>query len=93
MFSQIKDIKHIERDFRSVSWIQNLYFLEHDHVAYQIEGDTTLKLYVEMFQKLFSSLSLRGWGFAMARYRLPLPVRPVMSVFHLGTKENYNMLS
>ena len=46
VFSQIKDMKHIELDFHSVagpcpmggSWVKN-YFTEHGHVAYQIEGD------------------------------------------------------
>ena len=51
VFSQIKDIKHIERDFHSVAlfmpkgwdlgfWGIKIKFSEHGHVAYQIEeGD------------------------------------------------------
>ena len=55
MFSQIKDTKHIRRDFYSVAWVmpQGWYlgalgvgaqgskkiFFKHAHVAYQIDGD------------------------------------------------------
>ena len=48
MFSQIKDIKDIERYFHSVAWVmwdfvvlggQKCSFSEHGHVAYQIGGD------------------------------------------------------
>ena len=51
MFSQIKDIKHIEQDFHSVAWFMSqgwdlgmhggpkFSFSEHGHVADQIEGD------------------------------------------------------
>ena len=47
MFSQIKDIKHIERDFHLVAWVmpqgvlggQKFKFSEHCHVAYKIERD------------------------------------------------------
>ena len=51
LFSQIKDIKHIEQDFHSVAWVmpQGWYlgelgggskfnFSKHGHLAYQIEG-------------------------------------------------------
>ena len=52
VFSEIKDVKHIKRDFHSIAWVQgvglwvagvprgtNEFFFEHGHVAYQIEGD------------------------------------------------------
>ena len=51
MFSQIKDIKHVKRDFYSVASVmpqgwdlgvlgcQKFNFSEHGHVAYEIEGD------------------------------------------------------
>ena len=54
MFSQIKDTKHIRRDFYSVPWVMpqgsdfgalgvprgsNNFFFKHGHVAYQIDGD------------------------------------------------------
>ena len=51
MFSQIKDIKHINKDFHSVTWVmpqlwdlgelggQKFNFSKHGHVAYQIEGN------------------------------------------------------
>ena len=50
MFSQVNDIKHIEHDFLSVSWVmikqwdfgvlgcQNFNFSEHGHVAYKLKG-------------------------------------------------------
>ena len=54
MRSQIKDTKHIRREFHSVAWImpqgwdlgrcgcpggQKIYFFKHGHVVYQIDGD------------------------------------------------------
>ena len=54
MFSQIKDTKHIRRDFYSVAWVMpqgwdlgelgvprgsKSFFFKHGHVAYQIDGD------------------------------------------------------
>ena len=53
MFSQIKDIKHIQRDFYSVAWFMpqgvdlgmlgsKIKFFEYGHVAYQIEGNDEL---------------------------------------------------
>ena len=52
VFSQIKYIKHIKRDFHSISWVMPQgwdfgalgypmapFFFEHGHVAYQIDGD------------------------------------------------------
>ena len=45
-FSQIKDIKHIKRNFHSVTWVMPqgwnlgvLWFSEYGHVAYQIKQD------------------------------------------------------
>ena len=53
-FSQIKDIKHIKQDFHSIAWLMpqgwdfgalgvprgtKQKFFEHDHVAYQINGE------------------------------------------------------
>ena len=52
--SQVKDTKHIRRDFHSVAWVMpqgwdfgalgvtrgvNFFFFKHGHVAYQIYGD------------------------------------------------------
>ena len=52
--SQLKDAKHIRRDFYSVAWVMpqgwdfgalgvprgsNNFFFKHGHVAYQIDGD------------------------------------------------------
>ena len=54
VFSQMKDTKHIRRDFHSVAWVMpqgwdfgvlavprwsKKYFFKHGHVAYEIEGD------------------------------------------------------
>ena len=54
MFSQMKDTKHIRRDFYSVAWVMpqgwdlgvlgvprgsKNFFFKHGHVAYQIDGD------------------------------------------------------
>ena len=54
VFSQMKDTKHIRRDFHSVAWVMpqgwnfgvlavprwsKIYFFKHGHVAYQIDGD------------------------------------------------------
>ena len=55
MFSQIKDKKHIRRDFHSVAWVmlqgwdfgaifgcpggQKKFFSKHGNVAYQYDGD------------------------------------------------------
>ena len=54
VFSQMKDTKHIRRDFHSVSWVMppgwdfgglgvprgsKKIFFKHGHVAYQIDGD------------------------------------------------------
>ena len=54
VFSQMKDTKHIRRDFYSVTWVMpkgwdfgalrvprgsNNFFFKHGHVAYQIDGD------------------------------------------------------
>ena len=54
VFSQMKDTKHIRRDFYSVAWVMpqgwdfgalevpkgsNDFFFKHGHVAYQIDGD------------------------------------------------------
>ena len=54
VFSQMKDTKHVRRDFHSVAWVmpqgrdfgalgcsggQTLLFFKHGHVAYQIDGD------------------------------------------------------
>ena len=51
VFSQMKDRKHIRRDFLSVPWVmlqgwdfgvprgQKLFFFKHGHVAYQIDKD------------------------------------------------------
>ena len=54
VFSQMKDTKHIRRDFYSVAWVMsqgwdfgalgvprgsNIFFFKHGHVAYQINGD------------------------------------------------------
>ena len=53
MFSQIKDTKHIRRDFHSVPWVMpqgwdfgalgvprgSIFFFKHGHVVYQIDGD------------------------------------------------------
>ena len=54
VFLRLKDIKHIRRDFYSVAlvmpqhspriglrgaWGSKMYFAEHVHVAYHIEGD------------------------------------------------------
>ena len=54
VFSQIKDIKHIKRDFHSIAWVMmpqgwdfgalgcpwgQHFIFEHGHVAYQIDGD------------------------------------------------------
>ena len=54
MFSQMKDTKHIRRDFNSVAWIMpqgsdsvalgvprgsDIIFFKHGHVAHQIDGD------------------------------------------------------
>ena len=54
LFSQMKDTKHIRRDFYSVAWVMpqgwdfgalgvprgsNNFFFKHCHVAYQIDGD------------------------------------------------------
>ena len=54
VFSQLKDTKHIRRDFYSVAWVMpqgwdfgalgvprgpNIFFFKHGHIAYQIDGD------------------------------------------------------
>ena len=52
MFSQLKDTKHIRRDFNSVTWVmphgsdfgalgvpRGSIFFKHGHVAYQMNGD------------------------------------------------------
>ena len=54
VFSQMKDTKHMRRDFYSVAWVMplvwdfgplgvprgsNNFFFKHGHVAYQIDGD------------------------------------------------------
>ena len=52
VFSQMKDIKHIRRDFHSVPWVMHApvfgtwgcwgsktYFSEYGHMAYKIKGD------------------------------------------------------
>ena len=53
VFSQMKDKKHIRRDFHSVAWVMpkgwdfgglgvykgSFFFFKHAHVAYQIDGD------------------------------------------------------
>ena len=47
MFSQMKDTKHIRRDFHSGTWVMPQgwdigalgIFSKHGHVAYQIYGD------------------------------------------------------
>ena len=54
VFSQMKDTKHVRRDFYSVTWVMpqgwdfgalgvhrgsNIFFFRHGHVAYQIDGD------------------------------------------------------
>ena len=52
LFSQMKDTKHIRRDFHSVAWVMSqgstlgrwrcrgvILFFKHGHVAYQIDGD------------------------------------------------------
>ena len=53
MFSQMKDTKHIRRDFHSVAWVMHQgwdfgaqgvtmgqkHFFKHGHVVYQIDGD------------------------------------------------------
>ena len=53
VFSQMKDTKHIRRDFYSVALVMpqgsdlgalgmprgSIYFFKHGHVAYQIDGD------------------------------------------------------
>ena len=54
VFSQMKDTKHIRRDFHSVPWVMpqrwdfgalgvprgsKKIFFKHDHVVYQIDGD------------------------------------------------------
>ena len=55
VFSQMKDTKHIRRDFHSVTWVmsqgwdfgtlemprgsKHLFFSKHGHVGYQIDGD------------------------------------------------------
>ena len=52
LFSQMKDTKHIRRDFNSVAWVMpqrsdfgalgcrgGQFFFKHGHVAYQIDGD------------------------------------------------------
>ena len=40
-FYQMKDTKHIRRDFHSVAWVmpQGWDFVAHGHVAYQIDED------------------------------------------------------
>ena len=54
VFAQMKDTKHIRRDFYYVAWVMpqgwdfralgvpmgsNIFFFKHGHVAYQIDGD------------------------------------------------------
>ena len=54
VFSQMRDTKHIRRDFYSVVWVMpqgwdfraqgvprgsNIFFFKHGHVAYKIDGD------------------------------------------------------
>ena len=53
LFSQMKDTKHIRRDFNSVAWVMpqgsdfgalgvprgSIFFFKHSQVAYQIDGD------------------------------------------------------
>ena len=53
VFAQMKDTKHIRRDFYSVAWVMpqgwdfgtlghtggQTIFFKHGHVAYQIDGD------------------------------------------------------
>ena len=54
VFSQMKDTKHIRRDFHSVPWVMpqgwdfgalgvprgsKFFFFKHGHVVYQIDGD------------------------------------------------------
>ena len=53
VFSRIKDIKHIKQEFYSIAWVMpqgwnfwalgctggQIFFFEHGHVAYQIDGD------------------------------------------------------
>ena len=52
VFSQMKDTKHIRRDFHSVAWVMpqgrdfgalvvpwGSFFFKHGHVVYQIDGD------------------------------------------------------
>ena len=54
VFSQMKDTKHIRRDFHSVRWVMpqgwdfgaqgvKKFFLKHGHVVYQIDGDDKQK--------------------------------------------------
>ena len=58
VFSQMKDTKHIRRDFHSVPWVmpqgwdfgrrgcpggQIFFFFKHGHVVYQIDGDDEQK--------------------------------------------------
>ena len=70
MSSQMKDTKHIRRDFNSVACVMpqgwdfralgiprgSIYFFKHGHVAYQIDGDDKQN----RMQVTFSSLGQSG---------------------------------
>ena len=71
VLSQIKDIKHIEWDFQSVTWVMPLgrgcwggskhYFYEQGHVAYQIEGDDEFNRIQVILHPRIIELVTFGW--------------------------------